>query len=99
GPHHVTKEWADKYKGKFDAGWDEYRKDVYEKAKKMGWIPENAQLTPRPESMPAWDDVPEDEKAFQARLMEVYAGFIEHTDAQVGRLVDEIDELGYKDNT
>lgn len=99
GPQQVTKEWADKYDGKFDDGWDEYRVRVYERAKEMGWIPENAQLTPRPETMPAWEDVPEDEREFQTRLMEVYAGFIEHTDAQVGRLVDEIDRLGYKDNT
>ncbi|WP_282037525.1 arylsulfatase [Saccharicrinis aurantiacus] len=99
GPHHVTKEWADKYKGQFDDGWDEYRKRVYERAKKMGWIPENTQLTPRPESMPAWEDIPEDEKAFQTRLMEVYAGFMEHVDVQVGRMIDEVDELGYKDNT
>lgn len=99
GPHHVAKEWADKYKGQFDDGWDEYRKRVYEKAKKMGWIPQNAQLTPRPDSLQAWEDVPEDERAFQIRLMEVYAGFAEHVDAQVGRVIDEIDNLGYKDNT
>ncbi|MFV0573195.1 MAG: arylsulfatase [Xanthomarina gelatinilytica] len=99
GPHHVAKEWADKYKGKFDDGWDEYRKRVYERAKKMGWIPQNAKLTPRPESMEAWEDIPEDERAFQTRLMEVYAGFAEHVDAQVGRVIDEIDNLGYKENT
>ncbi|MFV0430541.1 MAG: arylsulfatase, partial [Alphaproteobacteria bacterium] len=99
GPHHVAKEWADKYKGKFDDGWDEYRKRVFERAKKKGWIPENTKLTPRPETMEAWDDIPEDERAFQTRLMEVYAGFAEHVDAQVGRVIDEIDNLGYKENT
>ncbi|WP_186755948.1 arylsulfatase [Echinicola salinicaeni] len=99
GPHHVTKEWADKYKGKFDDGWDAYRKRVYEKAKKLGWIPENAKLTPRPSTMQAWDDIPEDERAFQLRLMEVYAGYAEHVDAQVGKVIDELDNLGYEDNT
>ncbi|MGO4999544.1 arylsulfatase [Oceanisphaera sp. W20_SRM_FM3] len=99
GPHHVPKEWADKYKGKFDSGWDEYRKRVFVRAKEQGWIPENAQLTPRPDSLASWDSIPESEKPFQARLMEVFAGFAEHTDAQVGRIVDEIDTLGYRDNT
>ncbi|MFV0366615.1 MAG: arylsulfatase [Mangrovibacterium sp.] len=99
GPHHVAKEWADKYKGKFDDGWDEYRKRVFERAKKMGWIPSNAQLTPRPSTLPAWKDIPEDEKAFQIRLMEVYAGFAEHVDVQAGRLIDELDKMGFKENT
>lgn len=99
GPHHVHKEWADKYKGKFDDGWDAYRERVFDRAKQMGWIPANAELTPRHETMPAWDSIPEDEKPFQRRLMEVAAGYAEHVDAQVGRLVDEIDLLGYGDNT
>jgi len=99
GPHHVPKEWADKYKGKFDDGWDNYRERVFKNAKAKGWIPQNAQLTPRPETLPAWDSIPESEKPFQRRLMEVYAGFTEHVDAQVGRVVDEIDRLGYGDNT
>lgn len=99
GPHHVPKEWADKYKGKFDNGWDEYRKRVYERAKKQGWIPQNAKLTPRPETIPSWDSIPEAERPFQRRLMEVYAGFTEHVDVQVGRIVDEVDRLGYGENT
>jgi len=99
GPHHVPKEWADKYKGKFDDGWDEYRERVFKNAKAKGWIPQNAQLTPRPATLPAWDSIPESEKPFQRRLMEVYAGFTEHVDAQVGRIVDEVDRLGYGDNT
>jgi arylsulfatase A-like enzyme len=99
GPHHVPKEWADKYKGKFDDGWDKYRERVFKNAKAMGWIPQNAQLTPRPETLPSWDSIPESEKPFQRRLMEVYAGFAEHVDAQVGRIVDEVDRLGYGDNT
>jgi len=99
GPHHVAKEWADKYKGKFDDGWDKYRERVFKNAKAKGWIPQNAQLTPRPETLAAWDSIPESEKPFQRRLMEVFAGFVEHTDAQVGRVVDEVDRLGYGDNT
>jgi arylsulfatase len=99
GPHQVAKEWADKYKGKFDDGWDKYRERVFKNAKEKGWIPENAKLTPRPETLPAWSSIPESERPFQRRLMEVFAGFVEHTDAQVGRLVNEVDRLGYGDNT
>jgi arylsulfatase len=99
GPHHIMKEWADKYAGNFDDGWDAYRERVFHRAKEKGWIPQEAQLTPRPDSLAAWDDIPEDEKPFQRRLMEVAAGFAEHVDVQVGRLVDEIERLGYGDNT
>ena len=99
GPHQVPKEWADKYKGKFDDGWDNYRERVFQRAKQLGWIPPNAKLTPRPASLASWDSIPEDEKPFQRRLMEVFAGFTEHMDAQVGRIVDEIERLGYGENT
>lgn len=99
GPHQVPKEWADKYKGKFDDGWDNYRERVFRRAKDMGWIPEDAALTPRPETLASWDSIPEDERPFQRRLMEVFAGFTEHVDAQIGRIVDEIDQLGYGENT
>ena len=99
GPHHIMKEWADKYKGKFDDGWDKYRERVFRRAKEMGWIPANAQLTPRPESLASWESIPEDEKPFQRRLMEVAAGYAEHADHHVGRLVDEVEHLGYGDNT
>ncbi len=99
GPHHVAKEWADKYKGKFDDGWDKYRERAFKNAKEKGWIPQNAQLTPRPATLASWDSVPEDEKPFQRRLMEVFAGFAEHADHEVGRLVDEIERLGCGENT
>jgi arylsulfatase A-like enzyme len=99
GPHHVMKEWADKYAGKFDDGWDAYRERVYERAMEMGWIPPDTQLTARHPDLPAWEDIPEDEKPFQRRLMEVAAGFAEHADVQAGRLIDEIERLGYGDNT
>jgi len=99
GPHHVASEWAEKYKGKFDDGWDAYQQRVFERQKELGWIPADTKLAPRPEGIPAWEDVPEDEKAFQARLMEVYAGFLEHTDVQVGKLIDELEARGIRDNT
>jgi arylsulfatase len=99
GPHHIRKEWADKYKGKFDDGWDAYRERVFRRAKAKGWIPADAQLTPRDPTMAAWDSIPEDEKPFQRRLMEVAAGFTEHVDVQVGRLIDEVEALGYGENT
>jgi arylsulfatase A-like enzyme len=99
GPHHVMKEWADKYKGKFDDGWDNYRERVFQRAKERGWIPANAQLTPRPDTLASWDSIPEDQKPFQRRLMEVAAGYAEHADHHVGRIVDEVDRLGYGDNT
>jgi arylsulfatase len=99
GPHHIMKEWADKYKGKFDDGWDKYRERAFANAKAKGWIPQNAQLTPRPATLASWDSIPESEKPFQRRLMEVAAGFAEHVDHQVGRLVDEVDRLGYGNNT
>jgi arylsulfatase len=99
GPHHIMKEWADKYKGKFDDGWDAYRERVFKRAKEKGWIPATAQLTPRHETMPSWESIPEDERPFQRRLMEVAAGYAEHVDVQVGRVIDEIDKLGYGDNT
>jgi arylsulfatase len=99
GPHHIMKEWADKYKGKFDDGWDNYRQRVFKRQKELGWIPQNAQLTPRPESLASWDSIPEEEKPFQRRLMEVFAGFAEHADYHAGRVIDEIDRLGYGRNT
>ncbi len=99
GPHHVAKKWADKYKGKFDDGWDAMRERVFARQKKLGYVPENTTLTPRPEFLDAWDDIPEKEKPFQRRLMEVFAGYCEHTDAQVGKLVDELERLEIRDNT
>jgi arylsulfatase A-like enzyme len=99
GPHQVMKEWADKYAGKFDDGWDAYRERATAGAKAKGWIPADAELTPRHPAMPAWDDISESERPFQRRLMEVAAGFAEHCDVQVGRLLDELVTLGYDENT
>ncbi len=99
GPHHIFKEWADKYKGKFDDGWDAYRERVFRRQKQLGWVPAGTRLTPRPDTLAGWHQIPETERAFQRRLMEVFAGFVEHTDVQVGKLVDGLQELGLRDNT
>ncbi|WP_373507747.1 arylsulfatase [Thiocapsa sp.] len=99
GPHHVAKEWADKYKGQFDAGWDRLRERTFERQKALGWIPAETKLTPRAESMPGWDSIPESERPFQLRLMEVFAGFVEHVDVQAGKVIEELERLGIRDNT
>ena len=99
GPHHVHKEWADRYKGKFDDGWDAYRERVWKRAKECGWIPTDTELTDRPASLQSWGDIPEHEKPYQRRLMEVAAGYAEHVDHQIGRVLDEVDRLGYGENT
>ncbi|MDF0643295.1 MAG: arylsulfatase [Nitrospira sp.] len=99
GPHHIFKEWADKYKGRFDKGWDAVREEIFARQQKLDWIPADAKLTPRPATLPAWDSIPESERAFQLRLMEVFAGYTEHADRQAGRLIDELERLGLRDNT
>ncbi len=99
GPHHIFSEWADKYAGKFDDGWDAYRERVFDRQKETGWIPAEARLTPRADTMQAWNDIPESQRPFQRRLMEIFAGFLEHVDTQVGRILDELDQLGRADNT
>lgn len=98
-PHHVPTEWSDKYKGAFDGGWDELRKATFERQRALGVIPADAELTERPDEIQAWDAVEDALKPVLARQMEVYAGFLEHTDHHVGRLVDAIDELGVLDDT
>ena len=99
GPHHIFKEWADKYKGKFDDGWDVLREKTFKGQKELGWIPANAKLTPRASTMASWDSIPESERPFQRRLMEVFAGFTEHVDVQAGKIIDELNRLGIRDNT
>jgi arylsulfatase len=98
-PHQVFKAWSDKYKGKFDAGWDAYRARVFERQKAIGWIPADTANTPRPADMQAWSSLTPEEKQFHAREMEVFAGFLEHTDAQAGKIVDELERLGLRENT
>ena len=98
-PHHVAKEWADKYKGKFDQGWDKVREETFARQKKLGVIPADCQLTARPKEIPAWDAMPEAFKAVLRREMEVYAGFMEFTDYNVGRIVDVLEKLNILDDT
>ena len=98
-PHHVPKEWADKYAGQFDDGWDAQRERIFARQKELGVIPADAQLTPRHDEIPAWDDMPEDLKPVLRRQMEVYAGFMEFTDHHVGRLFDALEELEVFENT
>ncbi len=98
-PHHVPPEWSAKYKGKFDQGWDKVREETIARQKKLGVIPENAELTERPAEIPAWDETPDEMKAIFARQMEVYAGFMEHTDHHAGRLIDALGDLEILDDT
>ena len=98
-PHHVPEEWSAKYKGRFDQGWDALREEIFARQKELGVIPENAELTARHDEIPAWDDMPEELKPVLARQMEIYAGFMEHTDHHVGRLVDALDDIGVLENT
>jgi arylsulfatase len=92
-PHHVPVEWSARYKGQFDDGWDALRERTFARQKELGIIPADAELTARPAEIPAWDDMPDDLKPVLARQMEVYAGFLEHTDHHVGRLIDSLADL------
>ena len=98
-PHHVAKEWADKYKGKFDGGWDKYREQTLARQKKLGIVPQNTELSKRPDLFPAWDSLNDAQKKLYARQMEVFAGYSENADWNVGRLLDAIKEMGDLDNT
>jgi arylsulfatase A-like enzyme len=98
-PHLVPDEWIDRYKGQFDAGWDVLREETFARQKELGVIPPEAELTARPEEIPAWDDMPEVLKPVLARQMEVYAAFLEHADHHVGRVIDTLEDLGVLDNT
>lgn len=98
-PHHVAKEWADKYKGTFDQGWDAYREQTLERQKTLGIVPRDTELSKRPDLFPAWDSLNEAEKKLYARQMEVFAGYSENADWNVGRLLEAIEEMGDLDNT
>ena len=98
-PHHVPKEWIDKYKGQFSGGWDKLREETFARQKKLGVIPANTQLTPRPKEIPAWADMSADQKRLFERQMETFAGFAAHTDHEVGRLVAQLEAIGALNNT
>ena len=98
-PHHVPTEWSDKYTGKFDEGWDALREETFERQKKLGVVPQDTELTERPDLFPAWDSLSDPQRKLYARQMEVFAGFSENADWNVGRLLDSIEEMGELDNT
>lgn len=98
-PHHVPKEWADKYQGKFDDGWDAYRAKVFARQKELGIIPKNTVLSRHDPDVQDWNKLPADERKLYARMMEVFAGFFEHTDHHIGRLIDFLKSIGQFDNT
>jgi len=98
-PHHVPKEWIDKFKGQFDQGWDKYREETYQRQLKLGVIPPDTKLTPRPREIPAWDSLSPDERRVAARLMEVFAAYTAQTDYEVGRVLDALEEIDQLHNT
>jgi len=98
-PHHVAKEWSDKYQGAFDGGWDAYREAAFARQQEMGIVPADAELSRHDPDVPDWDSLGDDERRLYARMMEVYAGFLEHTDHHIGRLIDQLEKLGELDNT
>lgn len=98
-PHHAPKEWIDKFRGQFDMGWDKYRELTFARQKKLGVIPADAKLTPRPDGLPAWDSLNDQQKRLYARMMEVFAGFGAHADHEMGRIVDAVKQLPGGENT
>ena len=98
-PHHVPKEWADKYKGKFDDGWDAYREKVFARQKELGIVAKDAVLSRHDPDVQQWDELSDQERRLYARMMEVFAGFFEHTDHQIGRLLDFLEAIDRLDNT
>jgi arylsulfatase len=98
-PHHVPKEWADRYKGQFDDGWDAYRQGVHQRQVELGVLPPGTRLSRHDPDVQDWDGLPPEEKRLYARMMEVFAGFLEHTDHHIGRLIRHLEESGELDNT
>ncbi|MCV6972055.1 arylsulfatase [Mycobacterium bohemicum] len=98
-PHHVPAQWSEKYRGKFDRGWDVLREEIFARQKELGVIPADAQLTKRHKEIPAWDDMPAELRPVLSRQMEIYAGFLEQTDHEVGRVIDAIEDLGVLEDT
>jgi arylsulfatase len=98
-PHHVAPEWIEPYHGKFDHGWDRWREEVFGRQVEAGIVPEGTTLTPRPSWIDEWDALSEETRRVLARQMEVYAGFLSHTDAQIGRVIDQLEKLGILDDT
>ena len=98
-PVHAPKEWVDRFRGKFDSGWDQIRNEVFDRQKQLGIIPADAQLAPRPAEFAAWNSLPDETRKLFARQMEAYAGYLAYTDHEVGHLINALDRLGVADNT
>lgn len=98
-PHHAPQEWVDRYKGRFDQGWDRLREETFQRQKKLGVIPATAELTARPKELPAWDSLSAEQQKLLAKQAEVFAGFLAHTDYEIGRVLHAIEEEGQADNT
>jgi arylsulfatase len=98
-PHQAPKEWLDKYKGKFTQGWDKVREETYARQKQLGVIPGNTKLTPRPQEIPGWDTLTPDQKRLFAHMQEAYAAYLAHTDHEIGRVVEDLRQMGRLDNT
>jgi len=98
-PHHAPQAWIDKFKGQFDHGWDKQREITFARQKELGIIPPDTVLTPRPAAIPAWDSATADEKKMYAHMMETYAGFLAHTDHEAGRILEQLEKSGIRDNT
>jgi arylsulfatase A-like enzyme len=98
-PHHVPKEWMDKFKGQFDQGWDKYREETYNRQLQLGVIPPETKLTSRPDEIPAWDSLSPDQKRVASRLMEAFAAYTAQTDYEVGRILDALEQVGQTGNT
>ncbi|MGO4836060.1 sulfatase-like hydrolase/transferase, partial [Rhizobiaceae sp. 2RAB30] len=98
-PHHPTQEWIDKFKGKFDMGWNAMRDQIIANQKRLGVIPENAQLTPWPDDLPKWDTLDADSKKLFARQAEVFAAYVAYSDHEIGRVIQEVEDIGKLDNT
>ncbi len=98
-PHHVPTEWADRYKGQFDDGWDAYRETVFARQQELGLLPADAELSPHDPDVPEWSTLSADERRLYARMMEVFAGFVSHADHHFGRILDTLERIGELDNT
>ncbi|MGW2209301.1 arylsulfatase [Streptomyces sp. NPDC001781] len=98
-PHHVPKEWADRYRGRFDDGWEAYRERTFDRQKQLGIVPAGCELSPHDPDVPAWESLSPDARRLAARMMEVFAGFLSHTDHHIGRLMSFLEEIGEFDNT
>ena len=98
-PHQPTKEWIEKFKGKFDMGWNKMREEIFANQKRLGVIPANAKLTPWPEELPTWDSLSVLQKKLYARQAEVYAGYTAYTDYEIGRVIQAVEDMGKLDNT